>query len=107
MIIEQTHIPGSIFDELIKHLYVPNRNRNLSALNALSAALLKANIKPNLLSNKALKQHLFHAQPDILFSVPHHELHLILDRQANRLQLGFHRVSENLNKPGKVSPLNA
>ena len=61
IIIEGTTIPGSKFDDLIKHLYVPNRNLNLTGLRELSAALLKTNIKWNVLSNKAFKQQLFHA----------------------------------------------
>ena len=62
MIIEGRTIPGSKFDDLIKHLYVPNRNLNLTGINELSAALLKASIKPNLISNKTYKQQLYHAK---------------------------------------------
>ena len=63
MIIEGTTIAGSKFHDLIKHLYVPNRNLNVTALNEVTAALLKANLKPNLISNKAFKQRLFHSEP--------------------------------------------
>ena len=52
---------GSKVDELQTHLYVPNRNVNITALNELFAALIKANIKPNLISNKAYNQLFFHA----------------------------------------------
>ena len=51
MLIAGTTIPGSKFDDLIKHLSVPNRNLTLTGFNEPSAALLMANIKPNLISN--------------------------------------------------------
>ena len=92
MIIEGTTIRGSKLDDPIKHLYVPNRNLNLTGLNELSAALLKANVKPNLISNKAFKQKLFHAQPAHSFlgsplAGPSHPI-----SQASRLHLPLHQL---------------
>ena len=67
MINEGTTIRGSRFDDVLQHLYVPNRKLIFTGLNEFTAPIRKVNIKPSLISNKAYKQNIFHPQPDNYF----------------------------------------